>query len=137
MRGIALLAICCVLTACSNEKMREAPGSGGEKSMRATEKVYISSAAILPGVTANNEIQVKIKGNLPSPAYKIQKYDISVKGPKIEITPLAHFDKNIVAIQMLVAFEDTVTVRLKTLGTHFLRVNGRSNTVTTETVISK
>ncbi|MFQ5628908.1 MAG: hypothetical protein ACE5I1_09125 [bacterium] len=105
--------------------------------MNANEKVYVSAVEIVPGVTADNEVRIKIKGNLPSPAYKIQKYDIKVSGPKIEITPLAHYDKNVVAIQMLVAFEDTVTVKLETLGAHSLKINGRTKSVDTQAVINK
>jgi hypothetical protein len=137
MRIVVFLFIGFFVLACSNEKIREAPAPENEQMRENIEKVYVSSAEILPGITAGNEVSVRITGNLPNPAYKIDSYDIKVQGNNIEITPLAYHDKSVVAIQMLVHFEDTVKVKLQELGTHTMKINGRTKTMTKDVVLNK
>lgn len=137
MQKVVFLFICFFVLACSNERMREAPSSEDQQVRENIEKVYVSTAEILPGITADNEARVRITGNLPNPAYKIDSYDIKVQGKNIEITPLAYHDKNVVAIQMLVHFEDTVKVKLQEFGTHTLKVNSRTETMTKDVVLNK
>lgn len=132
-----MIVIICMMTACSSEKMREAPAENQARAVGDTEKVYVTSAEVLPGVTADNEVSIVVKGNLPNPAYRIERYDVNVDGAEIEITPLAHHDKDKVVIQMLVAFEDTITVKLKEIGKHSLKLNGRGDTIRTEATIVK
>ncbi|MCA9741115.1 hypothetical protein KC734_06230 [candidate division KSB1 bacterium] len=134
--SILLIGATFVLLACSSEKMREAPAQH-EAQAADMEKVFVSSAEVLPGLSANNEIRVLVKGNLPNPAYEIARYEVNVDGANIDITPWAHHDKNKVVIQLLVAFEDTVAVKINRFGVHELRLNGRGSTVKMEATVTK
>jgi hypothetical protein len=117
--------------------MRESQDSEMTSSEEGSEKVYVTSAEILPGITSDNEVTIKVTGNLPTPAYKITKIDVKLSGTNIEITPIAYHNKDMVAIQMLVPFEETVKVKVRRFGSYTLKLNGRTDTVQKAVVINK
>lgn len=132
--GVALLVFC---LACSQEPVREAGPQSGDAELVKLEKVYLESATLLPGISRDDEVQIVVKGNLPNPAYKIRKFAVDVKGTTIEITPLADYNRNIIAVQTLVPFADTLKVKVTKTGLHQIRVHGRNGILKREIAIHR
>lgn len=124
--GLLLLGV----LACSGEKIREGESVKSEEPEAGFEKVYISAVEPQVATSAVDTLFLVVRGNLPSPAYKLHTIDVEVKGKAIHLTPRAKYDKEAVVIQVLVPFEKTVAVPLQKPGTYEIALHGRDKTIT-------
>ena len=101
----------------------------------AQEKVYVEAAEPDPAASSGDKVVLKVTGNLPSPAYTFNRFDIRVKDDVIVITPLADYDSTKMAAQVLVPFEEVCTVENLQPGRYKVEIHGRGNAVVrTETI---
>jgi len=89
------------------------------------QKVYVEQAESAASLTAGEEMILNVSGNLPSPAYKLERIDVKITGDVIELTPLASFDRKGMAAQMLVPFTESVKVKVAKAGEYTVRLIGR------------
>jgi hypothetical protein len=68
---------------------------------------------------------LNVSGNLPSPAYKLERVEVKIRGDIVELTPLASYDRSKMAAQVLVPFNESVKVKLPRAGEYTIRVVGR------------
>ena len=93
------------------------------------QKVYVDPVEPQQVVAATDQLKVTVQGNLPSPAYKFERFDVTVKKDVIEITPLAQHDPDKVVIQVLVRFAQVCEVKNLKPGIYQIKVNGRGDQV--------
>jgi len=131
------LLVVAVLAAWS---LQYVPGCGATKGERRIEegsaslapeqtelhKIYVEPARSAASVKAGEDVVLGIHGNLPSPAYKLDRVNVNIKGKVIELTPLATLDRGVMAAQVLVPFSDSVKVKLPEPGEYVVRVVGRT-----------
>ncbi len=98
-----------------------------EKNM--LHKIYVETVESENLISKTEELEVMVRGNLPSPAYTFDHFDVEVKGNVIEITPLAKHDPNKIVTQVLVPFEEVCKVKNLKPGTYQVLVNSRVETV--------
>ncbi len=117
-------------SSCSNYNgQAKSPGEQFAGTEDKSRMIYINAVESESGAKAGHDFQVKISGNLPSPAYSFERFEVVVTGKTIFITPLASFDSNIMAAQMLVPFERVCKVPALKPGTYAVEVHGRGDTV--------
>ncbi len=109
---------------CSTHK-NSAPSEGKTK----LQKIYVDSFDSETVVSKSDQLEVKVRGNLPSPAYTFERFDVQVKGKVIEIAPLAKFDADKIAMQVLIPFEKTCLVKNLKPGTYEIKVIGRGESI--------
>ncbi|MFQ5602900.1 MAG: hypothetical protein ACE5HS_06485 [bacterium] len=109
--------------------------SPSEKEHSMLQKIYIDSVDSKAVVLKDEVLEVKIKGNLPSPAYTFERFDIEVRGKTIEISPLARHDANKMVIQVLVPFEEVCRVDNLKPGIYEIKVNGRGDTAVSKSQV--
>lgn len=90
------------------------------------QKIYVEPAVTAATATVGEEIVLNVSGNLPSPAYKLERIEVQIKGKVVELTPLASFDRSKMAAQVLVPFTESVKVKLPAAGEYTIRVIGRT-----------
>jgi hypothetical protein len=90
------------------------------------QKAYVEEAQATTLAAAGEETVINVSGNLPSPAYKLERVEVKIKGNVVELTPLASFDRSRMAAQVLVPFSEVVKVKLPKAGEYTVRVVGRS-----------
>ncbi|RMF68159.1 MAG: hypothetical protein D6743_03795 [Calditrichaeota bacterium] len=110
-----------------NCRSHDGPVSTSRKSM--LQKIYVEKVETAGVAAAKKSLKLKVVGNLPSPAYQFQRFDVKVKGRVIEITPLATYDANKVVTQVLVPFEEICTVDRLKPGSYEVKVYGRGKAV--------
>jgi hypothetical protein len=93
------------------------------------EKIYIDKVDSDQSISEAEKLQVKVSGNLPSPAYTFERFDVKVKGKVVEIIPLAKFDADKMVVQVLVPFQEVCLVENLKPGTYNIQVHGRGDTV--------
>lgn len=93
------------------------------------QKIYVAGAETKHVIKKTEVLEINVRGNLPTPAYTFDHFDIQVKGNVIEITPLAKYDSNKIVTQVLVPFEKVCKVRNLKPGTYEIKVNGRSEAI--------
>ncbi len=93
------------------------------------EKIYVDKVDSDQSISGAEKLQVNISGNLPSPAYTFERFDVKLKGKAIEIIPLAKFDAAKMVVQVLVPFQEVCTVENLKPGTYNIQVHGRGDTV--------
>lgn len=103
--------------------------NGPKEGDSVTQKVYVDQVVSEESISKEEDLQVTVKGNLPSPAYKFDRFDVKVKGKTIEVTPLAEYDSTKMAAQVLVPYEEVCRVKDLEPGTYELKVHGRNETV--------
>ena len=93
------------------------------------KKVYVESVEVVPGFPTG-ETYLLVRGNLPSPAYEFDHSDVEVDSIRsvIHITPKARFDAKKTTTQVLVPFEDVVSIKLPA-GSYEVRLHGRKKTI--------
>lgn len=94
-----------------------------------SEKIYVESVDSRVVLSKLDELEVKIKGNLPSPAYTFDRFDVKVSKNVIEITPMAKHDPYKIVTQVLVPFEEVCKVRNLKPGNYEIKVMGRGDSV--------
>jgi hypothetical protein len=90
------------------------------------QKVYVESAMAATTAAAGEELVIKVTGNLPSPAYKLERVEVQMKGKIVELIPLASVDRRKMAAQGLAPFEQPVKIKLPNAGEYLIRVVGRT-----------
>ena len=80
------------------------------------QKIYVQEAETTTQAAAGEETVLSVSGNLPSPAYKLERVDVKITGNVVELTPLASFQTGKMVAQMLVPFSETVKVKLPKAG---------------------
>ena len=93
------------------------------------EKIYVDKVDFGPSISEGEKLQVNVSGNLPSPAYTFERFDVKVKGKVVEIIPLAKFDADKMVVQVLVPFQEVCSVENLKAGTYNIQVHGRGDTV--------
>ncbi|MFQ5676926.1 MAG: hypothetical protein ACE5G1_13600 [bacterium] len=93
------------------------------------EKIYVDEIDSKGTVAGSEKLDLTIRGNLPSPAYTFERFDVKVDGKTIKVTPLARYDSSKLVAQMLVPFENICTVENLKAGTYEVRVYGRGDKV--------
>ena len=93
------------------------------------EKIYIDKVDSDQSISEAEKLQVRVSGNLPSPAYTFERFDVKVKGKVVEIIPLAKFDADKMVVQVLVPFQEVCLVENLKPGTYNIQVHGGGDTV--------
>lgn len=93
------------------------------------QKIYVDNVNSEGIVQEPGKLIMKISGNLPTPAYRFERFSIHVKGNIVEITPLATYDRTKMAAQVLVPFQEICKVENLKPGKYAIKVFGRSKTV--------
>lgn len=93
-------------TACS--KYNGKPQNIGKSKM--SSRVYVDEVQSAQSINASENLTIEVSGNLPSPAHTLQGFAVKVKGESIEITPVTKFNSEVMAAQVLVPFQKTVTI---------------------------
>jgi ADP-ribose pyrophosphatase YjhB (NUDIX family) len=94
---------------------------------RDLHKVYIDEQSVQVQITGR-KATIRVSGNLPNPAYKLDHVAITLQDKVIEVTPLAQYDPEKIVAQVLVPFTDTVEVEVPKAGNYAVRVLGRTQT---------
>ncbi len=129
-KGLVLL-LGVLLAACGSSKS-SAPTSRGEVS-----HLYVEQVESARQVRTDQGLEIKIKGNLPSPAYEFERYAVEVKGHVIEITPIVKYDSTKLAAQVLVPFERSCQVGKLPPGEYEVRVLGKKGVVTEKVKVER
>lgn len=111
----------------SKQLERRMPKADKAEAMpQSLQKVYVESAAAATTAMAGEELVLTVSGNLPSPAYRLERVEVQMKGNVVELTPLASVDRRKMAAQGLAPFEQAVKIKLPTAGNYLIRVVGRN-----------
>lgn len=89
------------------------------------QKIYVQEVETTALAAPGQETVLNVSGNLPSPAYKLERVEVEIKGNVVELTPLASYDRGKMAAQVLVPFSESVKVKLPKAGEYTVRVVGR------------
>ena len=114
------IAAALVFSHCSAQKNQ--PPTQDSSTM---QRIYVDSFDCRELISKNETLEVRIQGNLPSPAYTFSRFDLKVTDGVIQITPLASYNPDKMVAQMLVPFEETCTVENLQAGGYEVRVIGR------------
>jgi len=117
---IALFAISNCTTSKNDVQMQDS---------KRLKKIYVDKVDSEPSISETEKLQVNISGNLPSPAYTFERFDVKVKGKVVEIIPLAKFDADKMVVQVLVPFQEVCLVGNLKPGTYNIQVHGRGDLV--------
>jgi hypothetical protein len=112
-----------------------APAKQAERTLMKTDnlqKVYLDETPKALASAAQQKTKLHVTGNLPSGAYKYDHTQVEVKGRVIEITPWAQYDPDVMAIQMLIPFADSVEVGPLAPGEYEVRYHARSGVQATK-----
>ena len=90
------------------------------------QKIYVEQAESVTVAAAGEETVLNVSGNLPSPAYKLERVEVKIKGNVVELTPLASQERGKMVAQVLVPFTESVKVKLPKAGEYIIRVIGRN-----------
>lgn len=113
------LALISIPLGCSSHKNN---GPAQRETMR--HKIYVESIVSKEIVSDLDEVEVKVKGNLPSPAYTFERFKVNVQGKIIEITPLVQYDASKMAAQVLVPFEEVCRIGKLEPGKYEIQIVG-------------
>lgn len=91
-----------------------------------TQQIYVDDATCGQTISAGDDLEVTVSGNLPSPAYTFDRFDVKVKDGVIEITPVADYHPDKLVAQVLVPFEEVCRVENLKPGTYDLKINSRA-----------
>ena len=109
--------------------------SGKQQGKTDEHQVYVDRIEPAASSFTTENVRLKISGNLPSPAYKFDRFDIRINGSIIEVTPLATLDKSAMAAQVLVPFEQICEVDNLKPGRYEIKVYGRGGSLISGTTI--
>ncbi|MDQ7054899.1 MAG: hypothetical protein Q9P14_19185 [candidate division KSB1 bacterium] len=126
---IGFLAFWLLVSGCWSNKSAEQGRPAVQPSEQSQHKVYIDDVEVLQQKAGTHEVLIRVRGNLPNPAYRITDYRISIDKGQITIIPDVTYDKDAMVVQVLVPFEDTLTVKLQKPGEYKIYLEGRSKAV--------
>ncbi len=112
-------------TACS--KYNGKPQSIGKSKVKS--RVFVDNVQSAQTINASENLTIEVSGNLPSPAHSLKGFDVKVDGKFIEITPVTEFNSSVMAAQVLVPFQKTVTVENLKPGKYKVKVISGSDMV--------
>lgn len=124
--GVGLIAIACGRY--DNKAGLRAP-KPSDKSDKARNTVYVESVEAPESVLQSGQLEVRVSGNLPSPAYSFARFNVDVSDRVITITPIADYDESLLTTQVLVPFERVCIVKDLQPGSYAVRVVGRGGHV--------
>lgn len=127
-KTVNYLLIPLLMLACAAPASRDIPKQNEDEENRkitSFEKVYVSSVEIDRVTSNGNTVVFRITGNLPNPAYELDVVDVEVDGTTITLTPMALFDPNVMAVQVLTPFTASATVKIPSAGEYTVVVAGR------------
>ena len=124
--NISLISLTVLFAICN---CTTSQNSGAVQDSDRLEKIYVDNVNSDQSISEATKLQINISGNLPSPAYTFERFEVKVKGKTIEIIPLAKFDATKMVIQVLVPFQEVCTVENLKPGTYNIQVHGRGDTV--------
>ena len=85
----------------------------------------VDSVRISRAMTKKGELEIIVKGILPTPAYQLDHFEIDIKKNRVDITPWARYDREKIVIQMAVPYEEKCLIKgLEPAKKYTLRVNG-------------
>lgn len=131
-----LIALLAMLSGCQSGEQPQPPRAQEPQPQRALlkadnlQKVYLDRAPEVFALPAQQKVKLPVTGNLPSGAYQFDHTQVEIKGRVIEITPWAQYDPNVMAIQMLIPFADSVEVGPLAPGEYEIRFHHRSGAQT-------
>ena len=105
---------------------RETPIARAPVQTENLQKIFLDEMPKVFSLAAQENVTLHVTGNLPSGAYKFDHTQVEVRGRVIEITPWAQYDPNVMAIQMLIPFTDSVAVGPLAPGKYEIRFQERS-----------
>ncbi len=122
--GLTSIVVLFAMLSCTTSK-NGVPMQDSDK----LEKIYVDKVDAGASISEAEKLQVNVSGNLPSPAYTFERFDVKVKGKVVEIIPLAKFDADKMVVQVLVPFQEVCSVENLKAGTYNIQVHGRGDTV--------
>ncbi len=123
---LALLVSACSTTGKPQPTPESSPRSTVNPKQK-LEKIYLDEVPSLFTAAANRATTLEVRANLPSGAYTFAHVEVQVRGNVIELTPLAHFDPNVMGIQMIIPVTQKVELGKLAPGEYTLRFLGRSD----------
>ncbi len=117
---IHYLVIILLVSSFACSKYNGKPQSVGERRMN--PRIYVDEVRSVNTISVSDNLAIEVSGNLPSPAYTLNSFDIKVKGEYIEITPVTEFNSEVMAAQVLVPFQKTVNVQNLKPGKYKIKV---------------
>ncbi|KAA3616166.1 MAG: hypothetical protein DWQ05_10485 [Calditrichaeota bacterium] len=118
-----------ILTACSAQQKQLKEEKSEIPMDKYMQKAYVNSIEIDHEHAVENEIKIIIKGQLPSPAFKLDEIDIVVEGRNIFLTPYVVSNTKSSVIQVLIPFQTSVVITLKSRGEYKVFLFGRKETL--------
>lgn len=86
--------------------------------------------ASIESVEVLSELALVVHGVFPSPAYELDHSEVEVNGNQIDIATWARFDSHKIVPQVLVAFQDTISVDLTKNRLYEVTLHSRNGTKT-------
>jgi hypothetical protein len=114
---------------------------GGEQATAMTKKTAkkakgdlvqlgVDSVRISRPMTKRGELEIIVKGILPTPAYQLDHFEIDVKKNQVDITPWATYDREKIVIQMAVPYQEKCLIKgLEPDKKYTLRVSGANGVI--------
>ncbi|RPI00984.1 MAG: hypothetical protein EHM72_07660 [Calditrichaeota bacterium] len=72
------------------------------------QQAVVDSFQIMPA--ADEGLEVRIFGILPSPAYTLDHVHVKKSGTSIEITPWMQYDPNKIVIMVTIPYQETISI---------------------------
>ncbi|MFQ5640535.1 MAG: hypothetical protein ACE5IR_21345 [bacterium] len=113
-----------VLFACSSNR-NSSPTSTDSRGTR----LYLQAVESGDAFSSQDNVELTVKGNLPSPAYTFQRFEVDVQGKVIKITPLVDHDSSTMVAQVLVPFQQVCNVGKLKPGTYEIQIAGRRKSI--------
>jgi hypothetical protein len=104
-----ILIIAAVFAVCKPSGERADQSEGVMKSVSGLQKAIVDSFTINDS-KKEKAVDVLLAGQLPSPAYTIERVDVKRRGRVIEITPWMRYDPNKIVIMMTIPYTERVSV---------------------------
>lgn len=93
------------------------------------ERVYVSGVEIGAFDEQEGRVDLIVRGELPNPAYRLERIAWELQGNRLILVPLARYDRQAIAVQMLVPFADTVAVQIGRMGRLDIFLQGRGESM--------
>lgn len=104
-----LLIIATIFAVCKPSGERGEQSEGRMTSTSGLQKAIVDSFTVADS-KKEKAVDVLLSGQLPSPAYTIERVDVKRRGQVIEITPWMRYDPNKIVIMMTIPYTHRVSV---------------------------
>jgi hypothetical protein len=93
-------------------------------------RLGVDSVSVSRPMTKKGELEIVVKGILPTPAYQLDHFEINRKKNQVDITPWARYDRNKIVIQMAVPYQEKCLIKgLVPDKKVTLRINGANGVI--------